>query len=133
MFDVIPLNGQTWLICGGRDFADQGMFDDAMYELTRRFGMPEKVIHGAQRGADTMGEHFVRRHGLTVRRFRADWRHHGKAAGPIRNQQMIDDGKPKLVIAFPGGNGTADMVAKARKAGIDVAEIKPTAKSSAAP
>jgi hypothetical protein len=47
----------------------------------------------------------------------------GKAAGPIRNQRMIDEGKPDLVIAFPGGRGTADMVSRAKKAGIPVQEI----------
>jgi Lhr-like helicase len=38
---------------------------------------------------------------------------------------MIDEGKPDLVIAFPGGRGTADMVGRARKAGIRVVEISP--------
>lgn len=44
------------------------------------------------------------------------------AAGPIRNQQMLDDGKPDLVVAFPGGKGTADMVRRARVAGIPTIE-----------
>ena len=48
----------------------------------------------------------------------ADWTKHGKAAGPIRNQKMLDE-CPDLVVAFPGGKGTADMVRRAMKAGID--------------
>jgi hypothetical protein len=48
------------------------------------------------------------------------WEKYGKPARPIRNQKMIDDHKPNLVIAFPGGRGTADMVFKARSAGIEV-------------
>lgn len=48
---------------------------------------------------------------------------YGKSAGPIRNQTMLDDGKPDLVLAFPGGRGTADMVAKAEKHGIPVRRI----------
>lgn len=44
----------------------------------------------------------------------------GKAAGPIRNQRMLDEGKPDLVVAFPGGRGTADMVRRAKAAGVPV-------------
>ena len=132
MFSVIPTNGQTWLICGGRDFADQDMFDNAMSDLVHALGMPTKIIHGSCRdqdgeetGADGMATQWAIRHAASIQQFPADWKAHGKAAGPIRNQEMLDKGRPKFVVAFPGGRGTADMVAKARKAKIDVAEIKP--------
>jgi hypothetical protein len=49
------LNSETWLICGGRDFADQSMFDEVMTKLTVTWGLPNKVVHGAARGADTNG------------------------------------------------------------------------------
>lgn len=52
--------------------------------------------------------------------YKADWDKHGRAAGPIRNQRMLDEGKPDLVIAFPGGKGTADMIRRAKKAGVEV-------------
>ncbi len=55
--------------------------------------------------------------------YEADWHEHGRAAGPIRNARMIAEGRPDLVIAFPGGRGTADMVSRARKAGIEVREV----------
>jgi acyl-CoA synthetase (NDP forming) len=58
-----------------------------------------------------------------VTSFPANWKKHGKSAGPIRNQLMLDVGKPDLVIAFPGGSGTADMIRRARKAGVPVKEI----------
>ena len=51
--------------------------------------------------------------------FPADWKVRGRAAGHIRNQQMLDEGRPHLVVAFPGGRGTADMVRRARAAGIE--------------
>lgn len=62
-----------------------------------------------------------------MRTFRANSRKHGRAAGPIRNQQMLDEGKPHLVVAFPGGTGTADMVRRAQAAGVLVlvGEAKP--------
>jgi hypothetical protein len=55
--------------------------------------------------------------------YMADWDGLGRKAGPIRNQRMLDEGKPDLVIAFPGGRGTADMVRRAREAGVEVVEL----------
>ena len=54
----------------------------------------------------------------------ADWDTHGRGAGPIRNKQMLEEGKPDLVIAFPGGKGTANMIGQAKEAGIPVREIE---------
>ncbi len=122
---AIPINGQTWLICGGRNFMDWEMFDAAMSDLLRlRGGLPETVIHGGAGGADTLAGRWGEKFALSVLVFPADWKAHGRAAGPIRNQEMIER-KPDFVVAFPGGRGTADMVRRARKAGVDVAEIKP--------
>ena len=78
------------------------------------------IISGCARGADTLGIEWAEARGMEVARFPADWETHGRAAGPIRNQQMLDDGKPDLVIAFPGGRGTADMVRRARAAGVEL-------------
>lgn len=109
------------LVCGGRDFKRFNLFHDVM-EATAKQG--DTVIHGhCSTGADRFADLFARRNGLNVQSFPADWLRHGKAAGPIRNQQMIDEGKPDIVIAFPGGRGTADMVSRARKAGIPVTEV----------
>ena len=49
----------------------------------------------------------------------------GYRAGPIRNQEMLDKGKPDLVIAFPGGKGTADMVGRALRTGVFVYRVPP--------
>ena len=54
-----------------------------------------------------------------MKNIRLDWKKYGKKAGPLRNQQMLEEGKPDLVVAFPGGNGTADMVRRAKKANIE--------------
>lgn len=125
MFAAIPINGQTWLICGGRDFDDDATFSLMMAQLIELKGVPAKVVHGAAPGADTLADDWARDLAVEVQPVPADWKAHGRAAGPIRNQKMLDDHKPNLVVAFPGGRGTADMVERARKAGIDVAEIKP--------
>ena len=126
MFDVIPINYQTWIVCGGRDFADQGVFNSAMGDLIRLRGMPECVVNGGALGADLMAKQWAEHHAIEARSVAADWGLHGRAAGPIRNQTMLDKYVPNLVVAFPGGRGTADMVRRSRKAGVEIAEIKCT-------
>ena len=108
------------LICGGRDFDDRALVGKT---LTPRRADITEIIHGAARGADTLADEWAQVWGIPSRAFPALWRRHGRAAGPIRNQRMLDEGKPDLVIAFPGGKGTADMVERARGAGVAVQEI----------
>ena len=62
---------------------------------------------------------------VPCRVYPADWKANAKAAGPIRNAEMLADFKPDTVIAFPGGRGTADMVRKAKAAGVRVIEVTP--------
>ena len=52
-----------------------------------------------------------------------EWDELGKKAGPLRNQRMLDEGKPNLVVAFPGGGGTKDMVRRAVKARVPIHEV----------
>lgn len=82
------------------------------------------IIHGNATGGDTVAKDFATVHWLNEEPYPADWNKYGKQAGFIRNQQMIDEGKPDVVVAFPGGNGTRDMVARAKKAGIKVVEVE---------
>ena len=131
MFQIAIKTNETWLICGGRDFADQAMFDDVMSRLLGMWGCPEKIIHGAAKGADSMAAAWADRMAIPSIAVRADWQLHGKAAGPRRNEEMLVRHKPKRVIAFPGGVGTADIVARAktRHGEVDVIEIVPTSRN----
>lgn len=107
------------IVCGGRDYTDK----EALWNyLDARFGPPgiTTVISGMATGADSLASEYAEKQGLSLMKFPADWFQYGRAAGPIRNQQMIDEGKPDAVIAFPGGRGTADMVRRAKKAGLPV-------------
>jgi hypothetical protein len=85
------------------------------------------VIHGAAKGADIIGGEEARRLGFEVEEYPADWSF-GRAAGPIRNQVMLEEGKPNLVLAFHSNieesKGTKDMVKRARAAGIPTEIIK---------
>ena len=69
-------------------------------------------------GIDALAEEWAVSHNITAERFTANWREFGKKAGPIRNRRMLDEFKPDLVIAFPGGVGTADCVKAAKQRGI---------------
>ncbi len=108
------------LICGGRNFNDHNLFGKIVDPYTP---VAELIIHGGAAGADEMAQCWADWCDIPVQYHVANWSEYGKAAGPIRNQAMIDEGKPDLVIAFPGGKGTADMVRRAKKAGIPVEEI----------
>jgi ABC-type sugar transport system substrate-binding protein len=111
------------LVCGGRDFNDRALMAVEMQRLWVARGYPAALIHGDARGADRLAEEWAKRHGVPVLSFPADWENHGRAAGSIRNQLMLDAGKPDLVVAFPGGRGTADMVRRAKAAGVPVVEV----------
>ena len=101
---------------------------DIIERELRKLPVDTLVIHGAARGADTLGKFVAEKIGLKVindgKGFPADWRRYGRAAGPIRNQQMIDEGKPDLVLAFHENInesvGTKDMVTRARRVGLKV-------------
>ena len=110
------------LVCGGRDYADEARVFEVLSDLK-----PSFLIEGGARGADTLAWRWGKRYldSDCRRTFEARWDLHGRSAGPIRNQQMLDEGKPDLVVAFAGGKGTADMIRRAKRAGIEVREIAP--------
>jgi hypothetical protein len=107
------------LVCGGRDFSDTERAYKVLDAMHRALGV-DVVIEGDARGADRIAGYWARRNRVDNLKFPADWNKHGKAAGAIRNQQMLEEGKPSHVLAFPGGRGTADMVRRARAAGVQV-------------
>jgi hypothetical protein len=111
------------LVCGGRNYNDREAVFAELHELAERHGWLT-IIEGGANGADTLAREWARLcyHGLVT--VPADWQLYGTRAGPIRNQNMLLWAKPDLVLAFPGGPGTADMVRRARVAGVEVREIK---------
>lgn len=114
------------LICGGRDYTGYLHFASVMAKLKAEHGPFKTVIHGGGTGADWCAHLWANSpigHVEEIE-FKADWELFGKSAGPIRNQRMIDEGKPELVIAFPGGRGTADMVRRAKAANIETIEVE---------
>ena len=114
------------LVCGGRDFSglDEGIEYIYAYlsRLLPEVGLEKKDIQwitGCAKGADQIP--YIIYYGdpgwKGLLEFPAKWRTYGKSAGYIRNKQMLEEGKPSLVFAFPGGKGTENMVRLAKKAG----------------
>ena len=119
------------LVCGSRDWVNYT-------EVRRRIEKlnPDLVIEGGAKGADSHARIAAHGFGVPVMTFHADWSNLGRAAGSVRNQWMLDHGKPDMVLAFPleGSKGTWDMVRRAKKAGlpVEIVEISVT-KSTANP
>ena len=103
------------LVCGGRNYNNA----DKVYEVLCDVS-PSSIIHGNAAGADDLADAWAKANHVPVMPFSADWGTFGRSAGPKRNQEMLDKGKPDLVVAFPGGKGTADMARRASAAKIPI-------------
>lgn len=125
------------LVCGARDYGliRVGRYSinsyswDAVSTVTKRLQqLPEDatIIQGGAAGADFLARVVAMRLGLNCKQFDADWRQYGRAAGPVRNRQMLDE-QPDLVIAFhpdlSKSKGTADCIKEAKRRGIPVEVI----------
>lgn len=105
------------LVFGGRDYNDR----DYVWRVLSYFHEEDPfsvLIHGGATGADTIAGEWARANGVREVKMLADWKKHGKAAGPIRNTRMLTHGKPDVAVGFPGGRGTADMGHKVLDAGV---------------
>lgn len=111
------------LICGDRRWVNSRRVLEQLSKLHSEYPV-ELVIEGEALGADTCGRLAALELRIPVARYPADWRTHGKAAGPIRNLQMLKEGRPTLVMAFhediSQSKGTKHMINAARKANISV-------------
>lgn len=110
------------LICGGRKFNDIKLACAELDRLRNELGFTN-IIQGGATGADTIAMLWANNRGVPNVTYPAQWKLHGKKAGPMRNTQMLEEGRPDVVIAFPGDKGTADMVGKAEAAGVKVVRV----------
>lgn len=109
------------LVTGGRRYENRRAVAEALRALHRSHVIAQ-VIHGGASGADTLAAEWADFFGVDVVCIAADWATHGRAAGPMRNRAMLAL-HPDLVLAFPGGPGTEDMVRQAERAGIPVQRV----------
>ena len=132
----------TILVCGGRSYGrvPPGILDEqrdrqaaiASAERARlyrvlehapeRLGMT-RLVCGDQTGADFYAVEWAKEALMPFHVYPADWDQHGPKAGPLRNQQMLEQESPAAVIAFPGSKGTRNMVSLAERAGVRVIKV----------
>lgn len=126
------------LVCGGRHYDDRETVNLVLNFLHKQLPITH-LVSGMARGADILGVKWARDRDIAVIPFpahwddlshadaviktRADGSKYDARAGMRRNQKMMDEARPDLVIAFPGGNGTEDMVNRARKAKVQIVRI----------
>jgi len=106
------------LVTGGRKFSDRELLFATLDRLHAEKHIA-LVIHGDAQGTDRLAGDWAQSRGIPVLARPADWKRYGRAVGPVPNRQMLAD-NPNLVVAFPGGAGTQNMIEIARKLGIPV-------------
>jgi len=144
--DIAPARSLVIAAGGGRDLTWPHQRIAA--ELIARSGgrLVHLLLHGGARGADAAIGRAAHQLGWSSLVMPAQWQRHGRAAGPIRNRELLEQAIDRalahtspghhtsvLVVAFPGGPGTASLVQQARRmaarspVSISVAEVSPSA------
>ena len=112
------------IVCGSRNLTDVLAIESALRALDPR---PTVLVHGAARGVDTIAALWATRNGIAVEAHPAEWDAYGRGAGPRRNSHMASLGADLCVAIFADRldpkSGTADMLRKARRAGIRTREV----------
>jgi hypothetical protein len=144
--EIAPSRSLVIAAGGGRDLAwpHQRVATELLARSSGR--LVHLLLHGGARGADAAIGRAAQQLGWSAAVMPAQWERHGRAAGPIRNRELLQQAIAKavahtspgslasvLVVAFPGGPGTASLVQQARRMAprspvpISVAEVSPSA------
>ena len=111
------------IVCGGRDFEDYEGLSGVLDKIVKLYQVTA-IVQGGARGADMLARRWALENGFPLEQYDEECSTYGKSAGPIRNQQMLEESGATVVIAFPGGNGTYDMIKRARRAeGVELIHI----------
>lgn len=105
---------RTVIVTGGREYADYLRIRDVLNLIN-----PDKVVQGGAAGADALAKAWAISKGVPCDTIKANWDEHGRAAGPIRNREMIQWYATAIIVAFPGGRGTENCV----KTAIDLGRL----------
>ena len=109
--------GRRILVTGGRQNYDWLTVEKAIWKHLKQGDI---IVHGAAGGVDSIAAQMAKYNPDFFEEdpFPADWNTHGKAAGGIRNQAMLDSGGIVGALVFAGGTGTADMTRRLKAANI---------------
>lgn len=106
------------IVCGGRQYCNWSRLQSTLDRIHKVTPITT-LIEGGARGADRLAAVWARLNNIQWVRVDANWPAHGRSAGPRRNLEMLKL-NPQLVIAFPGGQGTAHMIKAAHQQGVQV-------------
>lgn len=107
------------LVCGGRKFENSSFIFKTLDKFHAHTPI-KLLIQGGAPGTDSWAMGWAISKGIPCVTMHANWAFYNKGAGSLRNQWMIEFLNPDIVIAFPGGSGTANMIEQAYKAGIEI-------------
>lgn len=110
------------IVAGGRDISNYDLLLDAIRESGFSINC---IIHGDASGADRLGKRYAEENSIPQVSFKADWTEHGRAAGPIRNSEMVNyvknDSEAGIILLWDGkSRGTFDCLKKAHAAGLNI-------------
>jgi hypothetical protein len=108
------------IVTGGREYKDQ----EKVFRTLKAI-RPTVVVQGGATGADRLARAWCIEEGISCYSVEANWQAYGKAAGPMRNKEMIEAYPDAIVVAFPGGRGTEGCVKIAKYLGRIVLRVDP--------
>lgn len=108
-----------------RSLRERRVLQQALDAFLAFFARPGDLLlaHGGANGADALAGAWAGERGVPVTEFKADWKAYGKAAGPVRNRQLLETWRPDFLVAFEGGAGTQNCKQTARLLRIPVLEV----------
>ena len=112
------------IVAGTNSFENYGLISDTLDQFLSECGDDIEIISGHAAGPDQLGERYAKEHSLKCTVFPAEWKKYGRAAGPIRNAQMLSyalEAEPAVIVFWDGkSRGTSDMINKAKRKGAEV-------------
>jgi len=117
---------KTIIVSGSRDWTNGEIIEKVVAAIIKEFSTDIHIVHGAARGADKHFAWYAYKHGIpteNIHGYPADWKQYGKAAGMIRNREMLDKHtEADLLVAFPllTSIGTCGMISEASKRGLEI-------------
>jgi hypothetical protein len=111
------------LVTGGRFYYDKQRVFDVLDAIEHHCTIT-RIVQGGATGADALALRWAIETGKEHKTYPALWKVHGRRrAGGIRNALMLREECPDLVVAFPGGSGTANMIGQSRAKCVATIEV----------
>lgn len=120
-FDMFNL-----VIAGSRSCYDYDLIEEEVDDFIYSINPQERIqiYSGGARGADKLGELYASNRGYAVKIFNADWDNFGRAAGPIRNREMLKTADAVIVFWDGMSRGTSDCISRARELNLPLKIVK---------